>query len=370
MPSPTEGSGARTAPRMTLTVAAVARRLGVAPATLRTWDRRYGLGPSEHTAGAHRRYSATDLARLVVMRRLTLEGVAPAEAAGIAATTAVGDGGFALASVSTIPASVIDAAVTDAAAIAGPGGDLDPSRGLAAPLAPGSPEPAVTARPPAPRAGRDDPQDDPQDDARDDPQDDADDADEVEAPPRAPGSADVGDWAVQSLADRFGDELRARGAAAAWDAVLAPALATRDTALTAAVDRALRATAVLESERAVLLATLEAPAGPAVAEPSAGLLLRAAAGALAEAGAGSRTTGAGVPVRMLAAAVRRARPPAVLLHARVPRSTADLDPLLRVRPAPLVVLCGTAWSGDVPAGCERAATLTEAVARCLAAVTA
>ncbi|NAZ86498.1 MerR family transcriptional regulator, partial [Kineococcus indalonis] len=105
---------------MTLTVAAVARRLGVAPATLRTWDRRYGLGPSEHTAGAHRRYSATDLARLVVMRRLTLEGVAPAEAAAIAATTAVADGGFALASVSTIPASVIEAAVTDAAAIAGP----------------------------------------------------------------------------------------------------------------------------------------------------------------------------------------------------------------------------------------------------------
>lgn len=32
----------------TLTVAAVARRLGIAPATLRTWDRRYGLGPSDH----------------------------------------------------------------------------------------------------------------------------------------------------------------------------------------------------------------------------------------------------------------------------------------------------------------------------------
>ncbi|HWS58148.1 MAG TPA: MerR family transcriptional regulator [Actinotalea sp.] len=64
-----------------LTVAAVARRLGVAPATLRTWDRRYGLGPSEHLAGAHRRYSPTDLARLLTMRRLTLEGVAPSEAA-------------------------------------------------------------------------------------------------------------------------------------------------------------------------------------------------------------------------------------------------------------------------------------------------
>jgi len=34
-----------------LTVAAVARRMGVAPATLRTWDRRYGLGPSVHEPG-------------------------------------------------------------------------------------------------------------------------------------------------------------------------------------------------------------------------------------------------------------------------------------------------------------------------------
>jgi DNA-binding transcriptional MerR regulator len=68
----------------TLTVAAVAGRLGVAPATLRTWDRRYGLGPSEHTAGAHRRYSAADLARLMTMRSLTLDGVPPSDAARVA----------------------------------------------------------------------------------------------------------------------------------------------------------------------------------------------------------------------------------------------------------------------------------------------
>lgn len=67
-----------------LTVAAVARRLGVAPATLRTWDRRYGLGPSEHSAGSHRRYTADDVARLLVMRGLTLDGVAPSEAARVA----------------------------------------------------------------------------------------------------------------------------------------------------------------------------------------------------------------------------------------------------------------------------------------------
>ena len=62
-------------------VAVVARRLGVAPATLRTWDRRYGLGPSERSAGSHRRYTRDDVLRLMVMRRLTLEGVAPGDAA-------------------------------------------------------------------------------------------------------------------------------------------------------------------------------------------------------------------------------------------------------------------------------------------------
>jgi DNA-binding transcriptional MerR regulator len=71
-----------------LTVAAVARRLGVAPSTLRTWDRRYGLGPSAHTAGSHRRYSPEDVRRLTVMRGLTLEGVPPAEAAQIAMSSA------------------------------------------------------------------------------------------------------------------------------------------------------------------------------------------------------------------------------------------------------------------------------------------
>ena len=64
-----------------LTVSAVARRLGVAPATLRTWDRRYGLGPSSHEAGAHRRYCASDLAKLMLMRRYISAGVAPADAA-------------------------------------------------------------------------------------------------------------------------------------------------------------------------------------------------------------------------------------------------------------------------------------------------
>ncbi|WP_345215032.1 MerR family transcriptional regulator [Georgenia halophila] len=64
-----------------LTVAGVASRLGVAASTLRTWDRRYGLGPSSHVAGAHRKYTPDDVARLERMRQLTLQGVAPSDAA-------------------------------------------------------------------------------------------------------------------------------------------------------------------------------------------------------------------------------------------------------------------------------------------------
>lgn len=68
----------------TLPVAAVARRLGVAPATLRTWDRRYGIGPRTHTTGRHRRYTHADVARLELMQQALLRGATPAEAAGYA----------------------------------------------------------------------------------------------------------------------------------------------------------------------------------------------------------------------------------------------------------------------------------------------
>jgi hypothetical protein len=67
-----------------LTAGAVARRLGVAVTTLRTWDQRYGLGPTERQAGKHRRYGVEDVQRLELMRRLTFEGIAPGEAARVA----------------------------------------------------------------------------------------------------------------------------------------------------------------------------------------------------------------------------------------------------------------------------------------------
>ena len=72
-----------------LTVSGAARRLGIAPATLRTWDRRYGVGPSDHARGRHRRYSAADMARLEAMQQALVKGASPAEAARYARAAAL-----------------------------------------------------------------------------------------------------------------------------------------------------------------------------------------------------------------------------------------------------------------------------------------
>ncbi|MFC9463167.1 MerR family transcriptional regulator [Streptomyces coelicoflavus] len=67
-----------------LTTGEVARRLGVAPTTVRTWDRRYGLGPETHSGRRHRRWTAGDVALLERMCAWTATGVPPAEAARLA----------------------------------------------------------------------------------------------------------------------------------------------------------------------------------------------------------------------------------------------------------------------------------------------
>ncbi len=67
-----------------LTAGEVARRLGLAVTTLRSWHRRYGLGPGQHLAGRHRRYSADDVRCLDMMCRLTAGGMRAAEAARVA----------------------------------------------------------------------------------------------------------------------------------------------------------------------------------------------------------------------------------------------------------------------------------------------
>lgn len=68
-------------------VGEVADRLGVPAPTLRTWERRYGLGPSARSSGGHRRYTTSDIERLETMCRLLQSGLPPARAAHIASRT-------------------------------------------------------------------------------------------------------------------------------------------------------------------------------------------------------------------------------------------------------------------------------------------
>ncbi|MER5728837.1 MerR family transcriptional regulator [Streptomyces sp. NPDC002138] len=70
-----------------LSTGAVARRLGVSPTTLRSWERRYAIGPARREDGRHRRWTPDDIARLELMCHLTSQGVPPAEAARAALGT-------------------------------------------------------------------------------------------------------------------------------------------------------------------------------------------------------------------------------------------------------------------------------------------
>ncbi|WP_436776405.1 MerR family transcriptional regulator [Yinghuangia sp. YIM S09857] len=70
-------------PEPGLTAGAAAGRLGVAATTLRSWDRRYGLGASRVSVGGHRRYSPADMARLQRMCTLVADGAPVAEAARV-----------------------------------------------------------------------------------------------------------------------------------------------------------------------------------------------------------------------------------------------------------------------------------------------
>ncbi|NQU37856.1 MAG: MerR family transcriptional regulator [Actinobacteria bacterium] len=68
------------AEEVSISVASAAASVGLTPATLRTWDRRYGLSPSIRTQGGHRRYNGADLARLQLAARLVDAGLPPAGA--------------------------------------------------------------------------------------------------------------------------------------------------------------------------------------------------------------------------------------------------------------------------------------------------
>jgi DNA-binding transcriptional MerR regulator len=64
-----------------LNIAALSRRTGVAPDTLRKWEQRYAILQPERTAGGQRRYTERDVARVEWLRARLAEGYRIGEAA-------------------------------------------------------------------------------------------------------------------------------------------------------------------------------------------------------------------------------------------------------------------------------------------------
>jgi MerR family transcriptional regulator, light-induced transcriptional regulator len=79
-----EPDSSQAAGRAAWTAGAVARLLGIPASTLRSWHRRYGIGPTGHHAGRHRRYTDTDIAALARMQHLITGGMSTESAAHLA----------------------------------------------------------------------------------------------------------------------------------------------------------------------------------------------------------------------------------------------------------------------------------------------
>ncbi|MGW4243001.1 MerR family transcriptional regulator, partial [Nocardia sp. NPDC004722] len=62
-------------------VRTAAERLGIPTPTLRSWNRRYGIGPRQDRPGRHRLYTEADIALLTRMLELIRAGATPAGAA-------------------------------------------------------------------------------------------------------------------------------------------------------------------------------------------------------------------------------------------------------------------------------------------------
>ena len=66
--------------RPIFSIGAVARLLELAPATIRTWEARYGLVAPSRSAGGQRLYSREQVEHLQFVKRLVADGSKPAEA--------------------------------------------------------------------------------------------------------------------------------------------------------------------------------------------------------------------------------------------------------------------------------------------------
>jgi methanogenic corrinoid protein MtbC1 len=344
-------------------VAAAARRIGVAPSTLRTWDRRYGIGPTDHTPGRHRRYSADDLARLDLMHRALIMGAAPADAAAHAL-----------------------------AALPAPSDPSGPPPATAAPL---RAAPRTDDVPAGVEATGNRPTDTAVTDATASRPADTDGVTRLRA--RSGGTAlslpGVG-WRARGLGraalaldadtvrELLVDAIGATGMHATWNEVVRPVLA-------AVAQRWVETGAGIEIEHLLsdcvtgvfsAVAANAAPVGTARPVLLAGMAgdqhrlpLVVLAATLAQRGVSCRSLGSDLPPTALAAAIRRTAPAAVLLWSQL-SSTADpqaLRALPRTRPGYRGFVAGPGWAEvELPPQVGRLGSLEEATDALSAAATA
>lgn len=300
-----------------LTTGAVARHLGVAPTTLRSWDRRYGIGPVRRPGGRHRRWTFEDIAVLERMCELTSSGVPPAEAARTALNGACGNPD----SATPLPVPPPPPSVTE------PDGPADVARHTRRGLA------------------------------------------------RAALRLDA-----RAIDDRLTAAIDQYGLVAAWDEVIMPTLhavgrkwqtsgeryVEVEHLLSWHVSSALRGVAVQPAVRDTAgVALLACTPGETHTLP-----LEALAAGLAERGLAVRMFGASVPGEALSEAVRRIGPSAVVLWSQS-RNTAG-RPLAQyvasiewgvrgARTRPSVLIAGPGWAGAPLPGTHRPQRLGEAI---------
>ncbi|MCU0262174.1 MAG: cobalamin B12-binding domain-containing protein [Candidatus Nanopelagicales bacterium] len=328
---PDQAATADAPPIVALSVAGAAQGLGVAPGTLRSWERRYGLAPSLHTPGGHRRYGPIDLARLAVMHRLVQEGVPPAEAARVAIHTPISAEAADLAN----PYSVLLAGVPGAA----------PGTAAAQVDALMDPEPSASA---SPGGGR------------------------VLPLPRSPRSARGLARAAMALDSHschrtISASLAERGTIPTWEDLIRPVL----VAVGERWEQSNRGVEIEHSFSAVVLGALSAHSArlerprngrPVVLAGAADdlhdLPLAVLRAALADVGIRSHMVGARTPGDALREAVERLGAPVVFLWAQMPGAQV---PDLRVRrPATTLLVGGPGWS-TTPEGVEHVGDLEHAV---------
>ncbi|MGY0489994.1 MerR family transcriptional regulator [Streptomyces sp. WG-D5] len=310
-----------------LTSGTVARRLGVSPTTLRSWDRRYGLGPARRSEGRHRRWSPEDVAMLEAMCRLTSQGVPPGEAARLAKS-------------GTHPAaaSPFDEAApghgTEGGGSAVGADHAGLALGMVRPECRGLARAAVRL-----------------------------DADTVE--------------------DRLHAFLRAHGVVAAWEELMMPTLHAVGRKWETAGDRYVEVEHFLSWHVSTALRCAPFLDGRPVRREGPPVLLACTPGeqhtlpleamhaALAVEGRPVRMLGAAVPADALAEAVQRTGPTAVMLWAQTRSSAGSplAEHLMRVgwglkgaRQKPVIQLAGPGWRGTTVPGASYPSTLGDALA--------